>query len=253
MSTQLRPRANKAGILIVSVEPQIQKLLKSILSTNGYRLFFAEDAAAAIGLLPALRPELVLLDLEPSDVTGHDAIIEIHRHSALPMIALSDRHREADLVAVLDLGADDYLEKPFRASELLARIRSLLRRSLKAHGEEAIYRRGDLLINVLNRSVTRGGGPIKLTPTEFEVLSLLVRYTGRVVPYRRFLEPARDTMHRRSRQALRSSIWSLRQKIEKTPGDPRIVLTEGRIGYRIAHDPASKFPSHGQPKPRSSR
>jgi two-component system, OmpR family, KDP operon response regulator KdpE len=231
---QLRPRANKARILVVSAEPQTLRLLKSILSADGYWLFFAADATTAIGLLSALCAELVLLDLGPFDVAGHNAIIEIRRRSTLPMIVLSDRYKEADLVAVLDNGADDCVEKPFRASELLARIRSLLRRSLNAHSEAAIYHRGDLLIDVLNHSVTRASKPIKLTPTEFEILSLLVRNAGRVVPYRRFLEPGSDAMHRRSKQALRSSIWSLRQKIEDAPNDPRIVLTEERIGYRIA-------------------
>jgi two-component system, OmpR family, KDP operon response regulator KdpE len=248
---QSRMRARKARILVVSVESQIQKLLRSILSTDGYSVSFAADAAAAIGALPALPPELVLLDLNQADETAHGAILEIRRNSDLPLIVLSYRHREADLVAVLDLGADDYVEKPFRAGELLARIRSLIRRSLKAHSEEATYHRGDLLINVLNHSVTRGGEPVKLTPTEFEILTLLVRSAGRIVPYRRFLEPATGGSYRKSKQALRSSIWGLRQKIEETPNDPRIVLTEERIGYRIGYDPARTATSHGRNKPRS--
>jgi two-component system, OmpR family, KDP operon response regulator KdpE len=248
---QSRMRARKARILVVSVESQIQKLLRSILSTDGYSVSFAADAAAAIGALPALPPELVLLDLNQADETAHGAILEIRRNSDLPLIVLSYRQREADLVAVLDLGADDYVEKPFRAGELLARIRSLIRRSLKAHSEEATYHRGDLLINVLNHSVTRGGEPVKLTPTEFEILTLLVRSAGRIVPYRRFLEPATGGSYRKSKQALRSSIWGLRQKIEETPNDPRIVLTEERIGYRIGYGPARTATSHGRNWPRS--
>jgi two-component system, OmpR family, KDP operon response regulator KdpE len=232
-----RTKAHKARILVVTAEPQIQKLLKSIFTANGYRAFFAADAAAAVRTNAALRPELVVLDRDLSDLSGDEAILGIRRHYDVPMIVLSGERAEADLVAALDLGADDYVEKPFRPSELLARIRSVLRRSFKARGEEAIYRRGDLLVDILDHKVTCGGEPIRLTPTEFEILSLLVRSSGRVVPYQRFVDSLSDAKHCRSRQALRASIWSLRQKIEKTPDDPKIVLTEERIGYRLATDP----------------
>jgi len=145
-------------------------------------------------------------------------------------------------VAALDRGADDYVEKPFRAAELLARIRSVLRRSVKAQGEEAVYQFGDLIVDILDHSVMRGGESIRLTPTEFEILSLLVRNGGRVVSYQRFADSLSDANHRKSRQALRASIWSLRQKVEGDPNNPRILLTEERIGYRLANDP-SRSPS----------
>jgi two-component system KDP operon response regulator KdpE len=232
-----RTKARKARILVVTAEPQIQRLLKSILTANGYYPFFGTEAAVAIRVHAALQPELLILDLGLSDLSGRDKILEIRNDSDIPVIVLSDQRGEAALVAAFDLGADDYVEKPFRASELLARIRSVLRRSLKARGEEAAYHRGTLVVDILDHSVTRDGEPIRLTPTEFEVLSLLVRNAGHVVPYQRFVDSLSGANHCRSKQALRALIWSLRQKIEETPDTPTIVLTEERIGYRLANDP----------------
>lgn len=232
-----RAKAHKARILVVTAEPQIQKLLKSIFAANGYRASFAAEAVAAVQAHAALCSELVVLDRDLSDLHGDDAILGIRRRSDVPIIVLSGQRAEADLVTALDLGADDYVEKPFRPSELLARIRSVLRRGFKARGEAVVYRRGDLLVDILDHRVTRGGEPIRLTPTEFEILSLLVRSSGRVVPYQMFVDSLSEAKHCRSRQALRASIWSLRQKIEKSPFNPKIVLTEERIGYRLANDP----------------
>jgi two-component system KDP operon response regulator KdpE len=232
-----RTKAHKALILVATAEPQIQRLLNSILTANGYRAVFAPDAAAVIRADAALCPELAVLDLDLSDPRGHEAIVAMRGCSDAPVIVLSERHREADLVAALDLGADDYIEKPFRTGELLARVRSVLRRSFKAHGDKSVYRCGALVVDILDHSVTRGGEPIRLTPTEFEILALLVRHSGRVVPYRQFAKSLSGDRHERSRQALRASIWSLRQKIEEAPDSPMIVLTEERIGYRLAMDP----------------
>jgi two-component system, OmpR family, KDP operon response regulator KdpE len=236
-----RTKGSKARILVVTAEPQIQRLLKSILTANGYQTFFATEAAAAVRTYAAVNPELAILDVGPSDLSSQGKILEIRHGSDIPVIVLGQRG-ETSLVAALDLGADDYVEKPFRASELLARIRSVLRRSLKAHGEEAVYRRGTLVIDILDRSVARNGEPIRLTPSEFEVLALLVRNSGHVVPYQRFVDSLSGAKHRRSKQALRASIWSLRRKIEETPETPTIVLTEERVGYRLANDP-SRSPS----------
>jgi len=236
MRTRMKP--HKARILVVAAEPQMQKLLKSILAADGYQAFFAAEAAVAIQAQAALRAELIVLDLDRSDPRGQEGIVEIRRGSDVPVIALSGRRAEADLVAALDLGADDYVEKPFRAGELLARIRSLLRRSLKARGEAAAYRCGDLDIDILDHSVTRGGDPIRLTPTEFEILALLVRGAGRVVPYQRFLASASGEPYCRNRRALRAAVWGLRQKIEDDPHAPRIVVTEERVGYRLVKNSA---------------
>jgi two-component system, OmpR family, KDP operon response regulator KdpE len=241
MSMPTRTKGNKARILVVTAEQQIQRLLKSILTDNGYQAFFAAEAAAAARAYAGANPELAILDVGSSDLSSGGKIPEIRHGSDIPVIVLGQRG-EAALVAALDLGADDYVEKPLRASELLARIRSVLRRRLKAHGQEAVYRRGALVVDILDRSVARNGEPIRLTPAEFEILALLVRNSGHVVPYQRFVDSLSGAKHRRSRQALRASIWSLRRKIEETPENPTIVLTEGRVGYRLADDP-SRSPS----------
>jgi two-component system, OmpR family, KDP operon response regulator KdpE len=232
----IRTKARKASILVVTSDPQMQKLLKSIFTANGHLALFAVEGSTAIEAHNAAFPKLVVLDLDLSDLRGHDAILGIRSRSDVPMIVLSDRHGEVNLVDALDSGADDYLEKPFRASELLARIRSVLRRSLKARGEEVIYRCGDLIVDILGHRVMRGGEPIRLTPMEFEILSLLVRNAGHIVPYQRFVDSMSDAKPSWSKQALRASIWGLRHKIEETPDNPKIVLTGERLGYRLADD-----------------
>jgi two-component system KDP operon response regulator KdpE len=239
-----RTKARKARILVVTAEPQSRRLLESILTANDYHPFFATEPAAAIRGHAALNPELLILDLDLSDLSGQDKILEIRKCSDIPLIVLSGQSDEAALVAALDFGADDYVEKPFRASELLARIRSVLRRSLKARGEEAAYHSGTLVVDILDHSVARNGEPIRLTPTEFEILSLLVRNAGHVVPYQRFVDSRSGARHCRSKQALRASIWSLRQKIEETPDNPAIVLTEERVGYRLARAESAQVASY---------
>ena len=238
MPIPTRTKARKAPIVVVTAEPQSEKLLKSILMAGGYRAFFASEAAALITTQTTSSPQLVILDLSLPDSSDHDTILAVHRWSDVPMIVLSAQHRESDLVDALDLGADEYIEKPFRTSELLARIRSLLRRSLKSRGETPVYHCGAVDIDILDHRVTRGGAPVRLTSAEFEILALLVRSSGRVVPYQRFFESPGDVRHCRNKQTLRSTIYSLRQKIEETPYNPRIVLNEEGIGYRIAKDAA---------------
>lgn len=234
--------ADKGIVLVVTAEPQVEKLLKTILSADGYEARAATDVTAAIQLQAALHPQLMVLDLDASEPSARDTITEARRCSDIPLIVLSGQHREADVVTALDLGADDFVVRPFRTSELLARIRSTLRRSAKAHGEESVYNCGDLRVDILDHSVMRGGESIRLTPTEFEILAILVRNGGRVVSYEGLLRSLGQMKHCRDKQALRTFIWSLRQKIKKAPDDPKIVLTVDGVGYRLvkaATHPAS--------------
>ena len=229
-------KAHKDRILVIAVEPQTQRLLKSIFSASGYQVLLAVDVSTAIQMHATHPPQLVVLDLDLRELSGRDAIIETRRWSDVPVVALSGRHAEADLIAALDLGADDYVEKPLRTGELLARVRSALRRGLKAKGEEAVYHHGALEVDILDHVVRRYGEPIRLAPTEFEILSLLVRSSGRVVPYQRFLKSPSGEPYCRNRQALRAAVWGLRQKIEDDPHNPKIFLNEERIGYRLVKD-----------------
>jgi two-component system KDP operon response regulator KdpE len=226
-------KARKDRILVIAIEPQTQRLLNSIFGASGYQVLLAVDVSTAIQMHAAHPPQLVVLDLDLRDLSGRDAIIETRRWLDVPVVALSGLHAEADLIAALDLGADDYVEKPFRTGELLARVRSVLRRGLKAKGEQAAYQFGTLEVDILAHVVKRRGEPIKLAPTEFEILALLVRNVGRVVPYQRFLEPQNGRRCCANKQALLTTIWALRQKIEDDPHDPRIVVNEEGFGYRL--------------------
>lgn len=226
-------KARKDRILVIAIEPQTQRLLVAIFGAGGYQVLLAVDVSTAIEMHAAHPPQLVVLDLDLRELNGRDAIIETRRWLDVPVVALSSLHAEANLIAALDLGADDYVEKPFRTGELLARVRSVLRRGLKAKGEQAVYQFGTLEVDILAHVVKRRGEPIKLAPTEFEILALLVRNVGRVVPYQRFLEPQNGRRCCANKQALLTTIWALRQKIEDDPHNPRLVVNEEGFGYRL--------------------
>jgi two-component system, OmpR family, KDP operon response regulator KdpE len=243
MSTA-QAKTHKARILVVAADLQVQKLLKAIFAAGGYEASFAADGEGAIRAQAGFRPELVVLDLDLSELRGRDVIPGIRRQSDVPVIALSNRHKEGDVVNALDLGADDFIEMPFRASELLARVRAALRRPLAAKGEKALFQCGSLLIDIVDHRVTRDGAPIKLAPGEFVILSLLVRSSGHIVSHQKLLEALSAAHCCRNRHGLHTRISSLRRKIEDDPNSPKIVLTELRIGYRVAHgaeQAASKF------------
>jgi two-component system KDP operon response regulator KdpE len=225
--------ARKDRILVIAIESQTQGLLKSIFGASGYQVLLAVDVSAAIQMCATHPPQLVVLDLDLRELSGRDAIIETRRWLDVPVVTLSGRHAEADLIAALDLGADDYVEKPFRAGELLARVRAVLRRGLKAKGEQAVYQFGALEVDILAHVVTRCGEPIKLAPTEFEILALLVRNVGRLVSYQRFLEPQNGRPCCANKRALLTAMWALRQKIEDGPRNPRIVVNEEGFGYHL--------------------
>ena len=230
-----RAKGQKDRILVAAADPQIVRLLKSIFETDGYQVLFAVDVAAAIRM-HARHPQLAVLDLDSSG--GRDAIVEMRRLADVPIVAISGQRSEADLVAALDLGADDYVEKPFRTGELLARVRSALRRGFKSRGEEAVYRFGPLEVDILDHVVTRRGEPIRLGPAEFEILSLLVRKAGRVVPYRQFLDPPGGKYCCANKRALHNAISVLREKIQDDPRDPRMIVNEEGFGYRLVKPPA---------------
>ena len=225
-----RAKMHKDRILVVEAEPQLQKLMKSIFEANGYQVLIADDVATAIQM-QAHHPQLVVLDIDL--MNGSGAINEMRRFSDVPVVALSSRRTEADLVAALDLGADDYIEKPFRTGEMLARVRSVLRRGFRGRGEEAIYRFGPLEVNILDHVVTRHGEPIRLAPTTFEILSLLVRNMGRLVPYQQFIHPPSGKHCCTNKQTLRSSMRALRKKIEDDPDNPILIKNEVGFGYRL--------------------
>jgi two-component system KDP operon response regulator KdpE len=224
----------KIRVLVVDDEAAILKFLKPALGANDYEVATAGGVAEATKRIAAEGPDVVVLDLGLPDGDGKDVIRRVREWSDVPIVVLSARDREAEKIEALDLGADDFVNKPFGVGELMARIRTALRHRMQRHLETPILKLADIEIDNVRHRVTRGGQEIKLTPKEFELLSCLARNAGRVVTHKQILTAVWGPAHTEHTQYLRVYIGHLRQKIEQDPDDPRIVLTEPGIGYRIA-------------------
>jgi two-component system KDP operon response regulator KdpE len=224
----------KTHVLVVDDEAAILRFLKPALEANNYDMASAGTVVEAIKRIAAEAPDIVLLDLGLPDGDGKDVIRRAREWSEVPIIVLSAREREAEKIESLDLGADDYVNKPFNVGELMARMRTALRHRMQRKAEIPILRVGDLEVDAVRRRVTRAGTELKLTPKEFELLSFLTRHAGRVITHRQILAAVWGPAHTEDTQYLRVYVGQLRQKIEEKPDDPRIVLTEPGIGYRIA-------------------
>ena len=220
-------------VLIVDDEPQIQRFLRTALRASDYDVIEAATAREALKLIVGSAPDAVLLDLGLPDMDGMDIIREVRAWSKVPIIVLSARDRESDKVAALDLGADDYVEKPFGIGELLARLRAALRHKASGSGEECRVEIGGLVIDMLNRLVTLDSVEVRLTPKEYELLALLARHPGRVVTHRQLLAGVWGPAHVDDTQYLRVFIGQLRAKVETDPAAPRIQKTEPGVGYRL--------------------
>ncbi len=221
-------------ILVVDDEIPIQRFLKPALSASGYEAIFAETGREALRMVATAAPDLVVLDLGLPDLDGKEVLAEIRRFSAVPVIVLSARDRETEKIAALDLGADDYVEKPFAIGELMARIRTALRHAAKGRVEPQTYEAGGLVVDLDRRMVTRDGRQLKLTPKEYELLALLVHHAGRVITHRQILATVWGPAHVDDAQYLRVLISQLRGKIEPDASQPRMLLTEPGVGYRLA-------------------
>ncbi len=212
----------------------MRRFLTMTLEAHGYATAAAEDGQAALALLPAWQPDLILLDLELPGIDGLEFIRRVRAWSPLPIIVLSVRDREDDKVTVLTLGADDYLTKPFGTGELLARIQVALRHAARAAGrEEPALRLGELVIDLAGHRITRQGEELHLTPTEFAILRVLVRQSGRVVAPRALLREVWGERGAPETAKLRVFINQLRHKLEDDPARPRYLLTEPGLGYRF--------------------
>jgi len=225
-----------ARILVVDDEPQILRFLKPSLTAAGYDVVTAESGRDALRLTALKSPDAILLDLGLPDMDGKDVLRELRTWSKTPVIVLSARDREAEKIAALDLGADDYVNKPFGIGELTARLRAALRHAAQAKGEATRYAAGPLVVDIAAHSVLLDGKPVKLTPKEFELLAILVRNAGRIVTHRQILTAVWGPAHTEDLQYLRVFIGQLRQKLEADVQSPEIILTEPGIGYRLAVD-----------------
>ena len=218
-------------VLVVDDEPPIRKLLRMGLTTQGYDVLEAPNGKAALEKL-AEDPALIILDLGLPDIQGHELLRTIRaRNESVPIVVLSSRGDEAGKVQALDLGADDYLTKPFGMDELLARLRAALRHQLQVQGERPVFRSGDLSVDLVRRIVRVGDRDIKLSPKEYDLLRVLVQHAGKVLTHRFLLKELWDELT--DAQYLRVYVRQLRQKIEADPERPQFVLTETGIGYRL--------------------
>ncbi|HZD91894.1 MAG TPA: response regulator [Pseudolabrys sp.] len=221
-------------VLLVDDEAAILRFLKPVLEANGYDIAAAGTVAEGVKRIAAESPDIVLLDLGLPDGDGKDVIRRTREWSDVPIIVLSAREREAEKIESLDLGADDYVNKPFNVGELMARMRTASRHRMQRHAEVPVLRAGDLEVDSVRRRALRAGKELKLTPKEFELLSFLARHAGRVLTHKQILSAVWGPAHADDTQYLRVYVGQLRQKIEAEPDDPRIILTEPGIGYRIA-------------------
>lgn len=231
--------ADSPRILVIEDELPIRKFLRISLETNGFEMREAETATRGLQSAAAEPPDALILDLGLPDADGLEVIRRLREWSTVPIIVLSARGREADKVAALDGGADDYLTKPFGVGELLARLRVALRHNARSSSDAqaAAFQTGDLRVELAARRVYVGEVEIHLTPTEYRLLTTLVRHAGKVVTHRQLLKEVwgPDSVH--ENQYLRVYLGQLRRKIERDPARPQFLLTESGVGYRLIDEP----------------
>ena len=232
--------AKALTVLVVDDEPPIRRFLRTSLAASGYRIVEAENAAGALRSLASEKPDLVILDLGLPDKSGLELIGEIRRTSTVPILVLSARHDERSKVEALDLGADDYVAKPFGMAELMARLRAALRHAFQAQGEQPVFVSGDLSVDLVRRHVSRGGHEVKLSPKEFDLLSHLVMHAGKVLTHRHLLREVWGLAQAEEVQYLRVFIRGLRHKLEPDPTRPTHILTELGVGYRLQLPPEQR-------------
>jgi len=222
--------------LVIDDEAAILRFLKPALEANNYEMTSAGTVAEGLKRIAADTPDIVLLDLGLPDGDGKDVIRRAREWSDVPIIVLSARERETEKIESLDLGADDYVNKPFNIGELLARMRTALRHRMQRKAEIPVLRVGGIEVDAVRHRVTRGGVELKLTPKEFELLAFLAKHAGRVLTHKQILAAVWGPAHTEDTQYLRVYIGQLRQKVEEHADDPRIILTEPGIGYRVAEN-----------------
>lgn len=219
--------------LIIDDEPQIRRLIHAALTRADYATVEAADAHAALEMLGQERPDVVLLDLGLPDRDGLELVPLVKRQSDASLIVISAREATEQKVAALDLGADDYLTKPFDTEELLARVRVALRNRMTRDGGATAVQAGDVTIDLMARIVTKGGQEVHLTPKEYAVLAQLAKYPGRVITHQQIMTHVWPHEHEHHVEYLRVLIRTLRQKLEQDPQRPAIIGNELGIGYRL--------------------
>ena len=224
--------SDRTPLLVVDDEPPIRRLLRTSLGAEGFEVIEADNAEKALTAIEARKPEIVILDLGLPDQDGLDVIRSIRRSgSKLPIVVLSSRGDERGKVEALELGADDYVTKPFGIAELVARIRTALRHRFQEQGGEPLFKSGPLQVDLVRRVVTVNGMEVKLSPKEYDILRLLVLHAGKVLTHRFIMQQVWGAGC--DVQYLRIYVRQLRQKIEKDPERPSLIMTETGVGYRL--------------------
>lgn len=227
--------AGLGNILVIDDEVQIRRLLEITLSASGYKIHEASTAREGLALAATVQPALIILDLGLPDSDGIEVLQKLREWYEKPIIILSVRNSEEDIVQALDKGANDYLTKPFRTGELLARIRVTIRQS-QGLAEKPILEYGSLSIDIANHIVRKNNDLLKLTATEFSLLALLAKNEGRVLTHQYILKEIWGMGYIEQPQYLRVFIAQLRKKIEDNPSSPRLINTESGIGYRFSYE-----------------
>lgn len=223
---------NNQKVLIIDDEPQIRKLLKIVLESNDYKVLLADTGKEGLNMAANFLPDLILLDLGLPDFSGHQVLTELKTWFNKPVIILSVQNSENDIIKALDNGASDYLTKPFRTGELLARIRSSLNRVVNENPETKLVF-NDLELDLVARSVKKDNKTIKLTSTEYNLLTLFATNEGKVLTHQFVLKKIWGTGYQSETQYLRVYIAQLRRKLEENPDKPKHFITESGVGYRF--------------------
>ena len=226
--------SQEAAILLIEDEPEIRRFLRTTLPAHGFRLYEAMTGKDGLAEAKARNPDLILLDLGLPDLDGNEVIRQIREWTTTPIIVLSARDQEHAKVAALDLGADDYVTKPFGVQELLARVRTALRHAAQsADVPDSVFVLGDLKVDLGRRQVFVSGKEVHLTPIEYRLLTTLIRYAGKVLTHRQLRKEVWGPLHVEEGHYLRVYMRQLRNKLEKNPAHPRYLLTELGVGYRL--------------------
>ena len=231
---------NKIKIMIIEDEDAISNVIATTLKANTYAPLVAKTASEALSMIPSHCPDLILLDLGLPDMDGIEILKKIREWSSTPVIVVSARGEESDKVEALDLGADDYIAKPFGTSELLARIRTALRHSMKNSSNVTasdVFRTKGLMIDFDKRLVSVDGKDIHLTQIEFKIVSLLAKSAGRVLTYDFIITELWGPYAVKDNQILRVNMANIRRKLEKNPASPEYIFTEVGVGYRMVDEP----------------
>ena len=231
---------SKCSVLIIEDEKNIQTLMGKILKRQEYRVLYADTGAQGLEIIRSQCPDIILLDLGLPDMNGFEIIREVRTWTSTPIIVISARTAEQEKVSALDLGADDYITKPFGTSELLARIRASLRHSNRLRTDSPLYlrpyRHGEMKLDFSKRLLTIGSQVVHLTPIEYKIVAYLAQNSGKVITYAAILSNVWGPYADSDNKILRVNMANIRRKIEDDPAQPRYIFTEVGVGYRMAED-----------------